>query len=459
MPTSATDAALEEGRVLPPDQRFAAVPEQIAAIPLDYPLRRRWYVGFGISALLLLVMLISVGYLFAAGVGIWGINIPVNWGLAISNYVWWIGIGNAGTMISAALLLLSAQWRNSLNRFAEAMTLFAVFCAALYPVLHLGRPQFFYWLFPYPNTMNMWPQFRSPLEWDFFANVIYLAVSAIFFYVGMIPDLAIVRDRARRRSFQVFYGLLALGWRGSAVHWRRWRQAYLFVAALAVPLVVSVHSGVAMLFAVGPIAGWHTTIYPPYFVAGALFSGFGVVAMITVVLRHVFRLDSLIVERHLDILGKMIIASGLLTAYGYVMEAFTAWYSAEAFERATLLDRFTGTYAWSYWGAVGFNFVALQALWIRRVRVSPVGLFAISLSITIGMWLERYMIVVTALYRDYLPSSWHTYTASAWEWSLFAGTLGLFFFLFFLFVRFLPMISMFEVTEVLREERKEMRDG
>lgn len=440
-----------------PLQPYASVSDQIAMIPLHYPLRRRWLIGLATSALFSLLLVVAIGYLFYAGVGIWGINSPVFWGLAIANYVWWIGLGNAGTLISALLLLLSQQWRNSLNRFAEAMTLFAVFCAAMFPIIHLGRPWFFYWLLPYPNVMALWPQFRSPLVWDVFANVIYLLVSIIFFYIGLIPDLATVRDKARGRLGQVFFGVLSLGWRGSAAHWQRWRRTYRICAALAVPLVVSVHSGVAMLFSVGQLAGWQTTIFPPYFVMGAMFSGFGVVAMIAVVLRHTFRLDSLVTVRHLDLLAKVLLASGLITSYGYIMDAFTAWYSGDPFERATLIDRFTGAYAWSYWSAVILNFVVLQGLWFEAVRRNPVLLFLIGASVTIGMWFERYMLVVTTLYHDFLPSSWGWYIATFWDWALLAGTIGLFFFLFFLFVRFLPMISMFEVKEVLREERVEAR--
>lgn len=437
-------------QTLPP-QSYASVSAQIAMIPLHYPMRRRWLIGLAVSGALTLLLVIAIGYLFYAGVGIWGINTPVYWGLAIANYVWWIGLGNAGTLISALLLLLSQQWRNSLNRFAEAMTLFAVFCAALFPIIHLGRPWFFYWLLPYPNVMALWPQFRSPLVWDVFANVIYLLVSIIFFYIGLIPDLATVRDKAKGRLGQIFFGVLALGWRGSAAHWQRWRRTYRICAALAVPLVVSVHSGVAMLFSVSPLAGWQTTIFPPYFVMGAMFSGFGVVAMIAVVLRHAFRIDSLVTLRHLDLLGKVLLASGLMTAYGYVMDAFTAWYTGDPFERATLLDRLVGAYAWSYWGAVVLNFVVLQGLWFGAVRRNPMWLFLIGASVTIGMWFERYMLVVTTLYRSFLPSSWGWYIATFWDWALLAGTLGLFFFLFLLFIRFLPMISIFEMRTMLPE--------
>lgn len=449
----AQDAGALPGPTLAAQRGVRSIGEQIAAITLEHPTRRRWLIGLGISGLLVLLLIVSIIYLFYAGVGIWGNNMPAAWGLAIINYVWWIGIGNAGTLISALLLLLSAQWRNSLNRFAEAMTVFAAICASLLPILHLGRPWLFYWLLPYPNTMNVWPNFRSPLVWDVFAVPIYLIVSITFWYIGLIPDLASVRDRAKRRSAQVFYGIVALGWRGSAKHWQRWRQVYRLIAVLAVPLVFSVHSGVAMLYAASHVPGWHTTIFPPFFVIGAMFSGFAVVAMIAVVLRHAFRLENVVTERHLDILGMVLLASGLATAYGYLMEAFSAWY-AGGFERATLEDRLVGRYAWSYWAAIACNVLAIQALWFRPVRRNPWALFAVSLIVAVGMWIERYMLQVTALYRDFLPSAWGFFAPTFWSLALFLGTIGLFLFLFMLFIRFLPVISIFEVEEVLSSRRK-----
>jgi molybdopterin-containing oxidoreductase family membrane subunit len=425
----------------------------VTGIPLAFPHPRAWWIGFGVSCLLLGLFFVSAGVLFVYGVGVWGNNIPVNWGLAISNYVWFLGIGHAGTLISALLLLLNENWRNSLNRFAEAMTLFAVVCAGLYPILHLGRPWLFYWMAPYPNTMTVWPQFKSPLTWDFFAVLTYLAVSVAFWFIGIVPDLAAVRDRARSRRAKVLYGLAALGWRGSARHWYRWRQAYRLTAAIAVPLVVSVHSEISLLFAAGPVPGWNSTVFPAYFVLGAAFSGFAVVSMIAVTLRHALSLSDLVTERHLDLLGKLMLATGLMTAYGYVAEVFFALYSAEAREVGTLNDRLWGAYAWSYWGAIVANFIPLQLLWWRRVRTSAVPLFLIGLSVTIGMWFERYMLLVTALYRDYLVSSYGQYHASVWEWSLFAGMIGVFLVPFLLFVRFLPVISVFEIKEAAFEDR------
>jgi molybdopterin-containing oxidoreductase family membrane subunit len=432
----------------PPD---AVITREITGIPLHFPRPRMWWALFGISLVMLMSFAASVGVLLTEGVGVWGNNIPVNWGLAIANYIWFLGIGHAGTLISAMLLLLGAHWRNSLNRFAEAMTLFAVVCAGLYPILHLGRPWFFYWMAPYPNTMSIWPQFKSPLAWDFFAVLTYLTVSVLFWYIGIIPDLASVRDRAGSRRAQVFYGLFALGWRGSARHWLRWNQAYRMTAAIAVPLVVSVHSEISLLFAAGPIPGWASTVFPPYFVLGAAFSGFAVVTMIAVTIRHPLGLDNLVTARHLDLLGCFLLATGLMTAYGYCAEVFDALYGGDKQDVGTLMDRLTGVYAYSYWGAIILNFVPLQLLWFRRVRHIPLLLFLIALSATIGMWYERYMLLVTSLYRDYLVSSWGEYHPSVWEWSLFVGMLGVFFAPFLLFVRFLPVISAFEVKEALHE--------
>jgi len=430
---------------------FRQINREITQIPLHYPHRKAWWAMMAVALALLGLYLVSATVLFAQGVGVWGLNIPVNWALAISNYIWWLGIGHAGTLISAMLLLLSQDWRNSLNRFAEAMTLFAVTCGGLYPILHLGRPWFFYWMAPYPSTMLIWPQFRSPLTWDFFAVLTYLTVSALFWYLGILPDLASVRDRATTRTGQVFYGLLALGWRGASSHWARWRRTYRLTAAIAVPLVVSVHSEISLLLAAGPIPGWTSTVFPPYFVLGAAFSGFALVSMIAVVLRHALGLQDLVQERHLDLLAKMTLMTGLMTAYGYFAEAFAALYSGDPVELGTLMNRLTGPVAWSYWGAVVCNFVVLQALWLRRVRTSPIPLFAVSLSVAVGMWFERYMLLVTTLSHHGLVSSWRSFSPSFWEWSIYLGSLGLFLTLFLLFVRALPVISASELKSELAE--------
>lgn len=422
---------------------------RISEIALRYPHPRNWWILFAFALTLLGCFFLAAGVLFIYGVGVWGNNIPVNWGLAISNYIWFLGIGHAGTLISALLLIASAQWRNSLNRFAEAMTLFAVVCAGLYPILHLGRPWLFYWMAPYPNTMTISPQFKSPLSWDFFAVLTYLTVSVLFWYIGIVPDLASVRDRAKTRRQQVLYGLACLGWRGAGRHWVRWRQSYRLTAAIAVPLVVSVHSEISLLFAAGPIPGWASTVFPPYFVLGAAFSGFAIVLMIAVTLRSALGLGGLVTERHLDLLARFLLTTGLMTAYGYVYEVFDVFYGGAKPEVATLYDRFAGAYAYSYWGAVLLNFAPIQLLWFSAFRRSPVALFLIGTSVAVGMWYERYMLLVTTLYRDYLVSSWAEYHASFWEWLLFLGMLGVFLVPFLLFIRFLPVISAFEVEESL----------
>jgi len=424
------------------------VTREVADVPLRFPARRAWWIAFGIALALLSLFVVSVVHLLMNGPGIWGNNMPVNWGFPIFVYVWWLGLGHAGTLISALLLLLGQEWRNALNRFAEAMTLCAVICAGIYPIIHLGRPWFLYWMFPYPATMGVWPQFRSPLEWDIWAVMTYLIVSAIFWYIGLVPDLATMRDRARSLAKKRIYGLFALGWRGQAIHWLRWKKLYRLMAAIAVPLVVSVHSEVSLLFAAGQIPGWHSTIYPPYFVLGAAFSGFAIVSMIAIVVRRAFHLEALVTNRHLDLLGKVLLASGLMTAYGYVFEAFDALYSGDAHEIGTLMDRVGGVYLWSYWGAIILNFLPLQGLWFARVRNSPLLLFLISASVMIGMWMERYMLLVTSLYQDFLPSSFGRYTPTFWDWSTYIGTLGLFLTPFLLFLRFIPSISMFEEKEI-----------
>jgi Ni/Fe-hydrogenase subunit HybB-like protein len=445
--------------ILPTDQSLGDVTDQIARIPLHFPTRRRWLIALALSSLLLLLFFVAATVLFTRGVGVWGLDIPVNWAFAIHNYVWWLGIGHAGTLISALLLLTGSTWRNSLNRFAETMTLFAVVCAGMYPVLHLGRPWHLYWMIPYPATMGVWPQFRSPLEWDIWAVSTYLIVSIMFWYIGLVPDLAAARDRTRRRGWQVFFGVLALGWRGSAMHWLRWQQAYRLLAALAVPLVVSVHSEVSLLFAAGQIPGWHSTIFPPYFVLGAAFSGFAVVAMIAVALRTLFHLENLVTDDHLDILGKVLLATGLMTAYGYVFEVFDALYSGGVYELQTLWDRVQGAYSWTYWGAIVFNFVFLQPLWWQTARRTPWVMFLVGLSVAVGMWLERYMILVTSLYRDFLVSSWGAYTPTFWDWATYLGTIGLFLVPFLLVIRVFPVISIFETKELLHEEQTEPAHG
>lgn len=430
-----------------------AVNTQLGDIVLKRPLGRGWLAGFAVAFLLLMLLNVSIAWLLFRGVGIWGVNIPVAWGFAITNFVWWIGIGHAGTFISAILLLLHQNWRTSINRFSEAMTLFAVACAGLFPLLHLGRPQVFYWLIPYPNTMDLWPQWRSPLVWDVFAVFTYLTVSLLFWYVGLVPDLAALRDRAERLGLRRVFGVLALGWRNSVKHWKHYETAYLMLAGLATPLVISVHSVVSFDFAVSLLPGWHSTIFPPYFVAGAIFSGFAMVLTLLIPVRKFYGLENMITARHLENCAKVMLVSGLLVAFGYASELFNAWYADDQFEAYNALNRMLGPYAPDYWVMMACNVGVPQLLWFRRVRQSPAALFAVSLLINLGMWLERYVIIITSLHRDFLPSSWGMFHGTFWDWATLLGSLGLFLTLLFLFVRVLPMIAIAEMRRETAEEK------
>ncbi len=440
--------------VLEPGHTYASVTDKISSIVLSKKQPKGWYFGFAIAFALLMLLMYAVTYLLVVGVGIWGINIPVGWGFAIVNFVWWIGIGHAGTLISAILLLLRQKWRTSINRFAEAMTLFAVACAGMFPLLHMGRPWLFYWMMPYPNTMYLWPQFRSPLVWDVFAVSTYATVSLLFWFVGLIPDLATLRDRAKNRASKVIYGFLAMGWRGSAVHWHRYETASLLLAGLATPLVVSVHTVVSFDFAVALTPGWHTTIFPPYFVAGAIYSGFAMVMTLAIPIRKYYGLEDFITMRHLENMAKVMLATGLIVAYGYMMETFGAFYSGNQYDRYMVLNRWFGPYAFFYWMLILCNIVLPQMMWFKKVRMNVLVLFVISLIVNIGMWLERFIIVVTSLHRDFLPSSWGMYYPTRWDFATFAGTIGLFLTLLFLFIRYLPVISISEMR-VLVEETEE----
>jgi molybdopterin-containing oxidoreductase family membrane subunit len=433
-----------------PGHDFATVTEKISSIVLQRRTPWGWWVGFAISFGLLQLLLLVVVNLLFRGIGVWGPNVPIGWGFDILNFVWWIGIGHAGTLISAILLLLRQPWRTSINRFAEAMTLFAVACAAFYPIFHTGRPWLaIYWLFPYPNTMSLWPNFRSPLIWDVFAVSTYATVSFMFWFVGLIPDLATLRDRAQSKPWKILYGMLAMGWRGSARHWHNYDTAYVLLAGLATPLVISVHTVVSFDFAVGLVPGWHATIFPPYFVAGAIYAGFAMVLTISIPLRKFYGLEDFITLKHLENMAKVMLATGLIVAYGYMMEAFMAWYSANLYERFMIWNRMTGPYWKMYWTLILCNVIAPNTLWIKNLRTSVPYLFFISLVVSVGMWLERYVIIVTSLHRDFLPSSWGMYSGTLYDWSAFVGTLGLFVTLLFLFVRFLPAISIFEMRTML----------
>ncbi len=435
--------------VIEPGHTFSSVTDKISTIVLTRKTPVGWFIAFAISFSLLMLFLYAVGKLFLVGIGIWGVNIPVGWGFAIVNFVWWIGIGHAGTLISAILLLLRQKWRNSINRFAEAMTLFAVSCAGVYPILHLGRPWLAYWLFPYPNTMSLWPQFRSPLIWDVFAVSTYATVSLLFWFVGLIPDFATLRDRAARRVPRFTYGMLAMGWRGSAIHWHRYETASLLLAGLATPLVVSVHTIVSFDFAVSIVPGWHTTVFPPYFVAGAIYSGFAMVMTLAIPLRYIYGLEDFITLRHLQNMAKVMLATGLIVGYGYTIETFIAWYSADSYEQFMIGNRWTGPYGPLYWALMFCNIVAPQILWFKKIRTNIPVLFVMALVVNVGMWLERFIIVVTSLHRDFLPSSWGMYYPTKWDWATYIGTFGLFLSLLFLFIRFLPMISIFEMRTML----------
>ena len=443
-----------QSSIIGPGYTYGSVTDKIGDIVLTTKTPRGWFVGFALGFLLLQLFFLTVPYLIIKGVGIWGINIPVGWGFDIINFVWWIGIGHAGTLISAILLLLHQEWRTSINRFAEAMTLFAVSCAGVYPLLHTGRPWFAYWLLPIPNTLPLWPQPRSPLVWDVFAVSTYATVSLLFWYVGLIPDLATFRDRAKHRLLQIAYGVLALGWRGSAIHWHRYETAYLLLAGLATPLVVSVHSVVSYDFAVGIVPGWHTTIFPPYFVAGAIYSGFAMVLTLTIPIRKIYGLEDFITMRHLRNMANVMLATGLIVAYGYLMEAFMGWFGGNPYEGYAQWNRMTGPYGPIYWALILCNILVPQALWSDRVKRSVPALFVIAFVVNVGMWLERFVIIPVSLHRDYLPSAWGMYYPTIWDWSMFLGTIGLFISLIFLFIRVLPMISIFEIRTLLQSSAK-----
>ncbi|HZH04464.1 MAG TPA: NrfD/PsrC family molybdoenzyme membrane anchor subunit [Myxococcaceae bacterium] len=409
---------------------------------------RAWLAMFTVCLGLTGMLLGCMAYVISTGIGVWGNNIPVAWAFDIINFVWWIGIGHAGTLISAILLLLQQKWRTSINRFAEAMTLFAVVCAIIFPVLHTGRPWLaLYWLFPYPSTMNIWPQFRSPLMWDVFAVSTYGTVSFLFWFLGLIPDLAALRDASTTRARRLIYGIFSLGWRGSAKHWRDWKFAYLLLAGLSTPLVLSVHTIVSFDFAVAQLPGWHATIFPPYFVAGAVFSGFAMVLTLMIPARHFMGLKHVITEKHVDNMCKVIVATGLMVAYGYLMEHFIAWYSGSKEEAFVFLNRAFGPYWVIYWLMMFCNVLVPQIFWFKKVRYSLKVVWVASILINVGMWCERFIIIVTSLHRDFLTSSWGMYYPTWVDICLFIGTMGLFGTLFLLFLRFLPAVSASEVKE------------
>ncbi|MFN3325183.1 MAG: NrfD/PsrC family molybdoenzyme membrane anchor subunit [Bryobacteraceae bacterium] len=432
---------------------YAEVTQKVSEITENDP-PRAWYIALGISGTFTLILGAMLGYLVWNGIGVWGNNSPVGWAWDITNFVFWIGIGHAGTLISAILFLFRQKWRTSINRAAEAMTLFAVACAGIYPLFHVGRPWRAYWLFPIPNLdLGMWQNFRSPLLWDVFAVSTYATVSALFWYVGLVPDLATLRDRAKTKIRQFIFGALSLGWRGSAHHWKNYEMAYLILAGLSTPLVLSVHTIVSFDFAVSIVPGWHTTIFPPYFVAGAIFSGFAMVVTLMVFARSVYNLEHLITTKHLENMNKIMLATGTIVGYAYGTEFFIAWYSGNEYERFAFINRAFGPYAWAYWTMISCNVLSPQLFWFKKIRTSVPAMFIISIFVNIGMWFERFVIIVTSLHRDFLPSSWGYFTPTFVDILTFAGSIGLFLTLFLLFVRFLPMVAISEVKGVMAAQK------
>ena len=454
MATATTSIDVNDPRQRPPlvtgEQTLHSVTETVSKIAERPKPPRAWYVAFAISSSLTLMFFSLIGYLIFKGTGIWGNNSPVFWAWPIVNFVFWVGIGHAGTLISAILFLFRQHWRTSINRFAEAMTIFAVICAGIFPAIHVGRVWFVYWLFPVPSSnLSMWPNFRSPLLWDVFAVSTYATVSLLFWYMGMIPDLGTLRDRAKTKIRKLLYGIFSLGWTGSARHWARYETAYMLLAALAAPLVLSVHTIVSFDFAVSQIPGWHTTIFPPYFVAGAVFSGFAMVVTLMVPARAFFGLKDLVTMRHLENMNKIILATGSMVGYAYAMEFFIAWYSGNGFEQFAFINRAFGPYAWAYWTMIVCNMLAPQLFWFRKVRTSPWMMVVIAIFVNIGMWFERFVICIISLSRDFLPSSWGYFRPTAIDALMLLGSFGLFFTLFLLFCRYLPMVAMAEVKAFL----------
>ncbi len=431
------------------DQSYNSITEMVCRVA-ENPQPMVWYIAFGFSSLTAVMFLSLIGFLILKGVGIWGNMNPVFWAWPIVNFVFWVGIAHAGTLISAILFLFRQNWRTSINRASEAMTIFAVVCAGIYPGIHVGRAWLAFWLLPYPSlNLWMWPQFRSPLLWDVFAVGTYASVSLVFWYMGMIPDLATYRDRSKSPLRRMIYGILCLGWTGSSRHWMRYEKAYTLLAAFAAPLVLSVHTVVSFDFAVSQVAGWHTTIFPPYFVAGAIFSGFAMVVTLLVPFRTLYKLENLITLRHLDNMNKIILATGSLVGLAYATEFFMAWYSQNPYEYFTFFNRAFGPYWWAYWTMVTCNVISPQLFWFRKLRTSPYAMFVISIFVNIGMWFERFVITITSLSRDFLPSSWGYFRPTMFDGLMFFGSFGIFISLFLLFCRFLPTIAMSEVKGIL----------
>jgi Ni/Fe-hydrogenase subunit HybB-like protein len=454
--TAVQDARLpSSSRWISPDREtYEAITAAIADPILERRAGRRWWIAFAFSGLLVLVMIAAIVHLFTAGIGTWGVNTTVVWGYAIADYVWWIAIGSGGTLISAMLLITRQRWRASTNRFAETMTIFAVSIAGLFPILHLGRPQYFYWLAPYPNTMHLWPQWRSALVWDFWAILSYLLFSLLFFYIGLLPDLATMRDRSRSHWRRVLYGSFALGWIGSSKQWQRYEKFQLIMACMAVPLVTSVHSIVGLDFAASLMPGWQETIFPPYFVVGALFSGFASVILLTALVRWGLGLETIITLNHFDAMAKILLMASIIMFYSYATEWFMAWYGGGQADRSLMTFMFTGDYAPLYWALLICNVIIPQALWFRRVRRAVPALVTIAALVDVGMWLERILIIWNTLSHGYAVTLWRLFYPTIWDWMLLFGPLGFFAFMFLCFVRLLPAVPMHDVRKLAREEGK-----
>ncbi len=444
------DTVIERAPLVLNGHGFEKITDMVCG-PVERKAPKWWQIAFLGAASGALLLVSMLGYLIWDGIGVWGLNNRVDWGFDIVNFVFWVGIGHAGTLISAILFLFRQKWRMAINRFAEAMTIFAVICAAIFPLMHTGRQWMDFYLFPIPNQMSMWPNFRSPLLWDVFAVSTYFTVSLLFWYVGLIPDLATIRDRAVSKSKQFFYGIFALGWRGANRHWQHYEKGYLLLAAISTPLVLSVHSIVSFDFAVAQLPGWHTTIFPPYFVAGAIFSGFAMVVTLMVISREVFGMKDLMTIHHLECMNKIILATGTMVGYAYGMEFFMAWYSGSEYEAFAFINRAIGPYAWAYWSMISCNVIFPQLFWFRKIRTSIPAMFVISIFVNIGMWFERFVITVISLHRTFLPSTWAYYSPSWVEICTLIGSFGLFLTLFLLFLKFLPMIAVAEVKAIMPE--------
>jgi len=441
--------------VIEPGVTLRSLSEEVSGHVLRPQAPRWWWIGFGFSLALLVVLAVAVIYLFVNGIGVWGVNIPVAWGLAIAEYVWWIALASGGTIVSALFYLTRAPWRSATNRIAETMMLCAAASAGIMPILHLGRPGFFYWLFPYSNVMGVWPQFRSPLLWDFVCLLCYILMSVMFYYVGLLPDVATVRDLAKTRPKQILYGILALGWRGSARHWRRHQTVYFIMCAIMAPMVISVHSVVGLDFAGGLTPGWHSTQFPPYFFFGAVISGLALVIMLTLLIRRGYRLQQIITEYHINAMSKVMLVGSVMLAYSYVWEAWGPFYGGDIAERTEFVDSISGLYAASYWAKIVLNAAVPQLLWLPAVRRNEILLFCIAAGIIVGMWLERFVIVIPSLHRDYMPSYWGDYAPTLWDWAILAGSIGLFLALFFLLLRLLPIVSMSEMRAIIDKREAE----